>query len=867
MNRRLTWTSAMAVVLASTALFSVLNGGGWLAAGAGAAVTVALAGTLTRQSPLYAAIGATVLALIASVPLLDDRSWHLKLAGLAIVAVTATSATRLKALPVFAGAVTYLASLLIYVTLVFSGAQALARIVPTASSLHHLRELANQGWQMRAFAPPVADHPGVTLLAAAGIGLMAVATDLLAVRLRSPAIAGLPLLVLFSVPITTSAKPAGLGSAVTFCLGVIGYLAMLAADGRDRLRIWGRLITVWHGVEADEHGKGPDTRALAAAGRRIGVAAVGVAVVVPLLIPLHLHGLFAKHPTQGGSSQILQLPAPIDQMKSQLTQPTASQQTVLTYTTTYPVPARQYLPIYVMNLTTAGNQQSFALVPPGQSSRSYTSVSHAVLPFPPGQAADVSVIAAKTRITTSKSLQGYSKNFLPVPYAPASVSAPGTWLEDNATLMIYSTSAQLAGLAYTVNSQQASPTLGELDAAQTGLPSFVDPYKGYNGTDAAKLASIAHNIINSAHAKTAYQKAQALAAWFSGTGAGSGGFTYNLHPQWLARSGNLLDSGDELVDFLTVDRTGYCQQFAYAMAILARLAGIPARLAVGYTAGTPEGGGVWKVTDADAHAWPELFFKNIGWLRFEPTPGGSGGQDTAEAPVYPSGTAGPGGGSSAQGQQGGTSIGKGNHLPNGGKKPIGIPNPDIAGAAGAASQHRGPSGADILLAVVILLALALITPAAARPLTRRRRWRRAAGDAGLAHAAWQELRDDMDDYGLACRASESPRALARRVGATEGLSDPARQALNRIAHAEERARYAVVPEPAGTLRADVLAVRRSMSQNASPGARWRAWLLPASMLEPVRAGVQHSLDVFGWMDAAGQRVRRPRREALSRPGA
>jgi hypothetical protein len=58
-----------------------------------------------------------------------------------------------------------------------------------------------------------------------------------------------------------------------------------------------------------------------------------------------------------------------------------------------------------------------------------------------------------------------------------------------------------------------------------------------------------------------------------------------------------------------------------------------------------------------------------------------------------------------------------------------------------------------------------------------------------------------------------------------------------------------------------------MSQNASPAARWRAWLLPASMLEPVRAGVQHSLDVFGWMDAAGQRVRRPRRDALSRPGA
>ena len=82
-------------------------------------------------------------------------------------------------------------------------------------------------------------------MAAAGIGLMAVATDLLAVRLRSPAIAGLPLLVLFSVPITTNAKQGGFGATLVFCLGMIGYLSLLAADGRERLRIWGRLVTVW----------------------------------------------------------------------------------------------------------------------------------------------------------------------------------------------------------------------------------------------------------------------------------------------------------------------------------------------------------------------------------------------------------------------------------------------------------------------------------------------------------------------------------------------------------------------------------------------------------------------------------------------
>src|SRR5207344_1188360 len=45
----------------------------------------------------------------------------------------------------------------------------------------------------------------------------------------------------------------------------------------------------------------------------------------------------------------------------------------------------------------------------------------------------------------------------------------------------------------------------------------------------------------------------------------------------------------------------------------------------------------WQVRTSDAHAWPELYFKGAGWLRFEPTPSGSSGdagQATASAPAY-----------------------------------------------------------------------------------------------------------------------------------------------------------------------------------------------------------------------------------------
>ncbi len=56
--------------------------------------------------------------------------------------------------------------------------------------------------------------------------------------------------------------------------------------------------------------------------------------------------------------------------------------------------------------------------------------------------------------------------------------------------------------------------------------------------------------------------------------------------------------------------------------MLARLVGIPSRVAVGYTGGTDGLSRAWHVTTADAHAWPELYFPGTGWLRFEPTPGG-----------------------------------------------------------------------------------------------------------------------------------------------------------------------------------------------------------------------------------------------------
>ena len=76
---------------------------------------------------------------------------------------------------------------------------------------------------------------------------------------------------------------------------------------------------------------------------------------------------------------------------------------------------------------------------------------------------------------------------------------------------------------------------------------------------------------------------------------------------------------DYIAEFLE-QRVGYCEQFAGAMAIMARSLGIPSRVVVGFTQGAQDEDGVWRVTVRDAHAWPELWFEGVGWARFEPTP-------------------------------------------------------------------------------------------------------------------------------------------------------------------------------------------------------------------------------------------------------
>jgi transglutaminase-like putative cysteine protease len=211
------------------------------------------------------------------------------------------------------------------------------------------------------------------------------------------------------------------------------------------------------------------------------------------------------------------------------------------------------------------------------------------------------------------------------------------------------------GFRYTVWSYTPRPTVAELRRAPPDYPAVLVqdglldvgggitvPAFGSAGRAAAvanltssagaihryaPLAQIAEQVAGGA--RTPYDAVAALEEWF----LVSGHFQYSDHPAVVA---------PPLVGFVTKTRSGYCQYFAGAMALMLRYLGIPARVAVGFASGSYDASThAWRVTDHDAHAWVEVWFPGFGWLPFDPTPavpGSSRGhiaQGTGAAPVEP----------------------------------------------------------------------------------------------------------------------------------------------------------------------------------------------------------------------------------------
>ena len=110
-----------------------------------------------------------------------------------------------------------------------------------------------------------------------------------------------------------------------------------------------------------------------------------------------------------------------------------------------------------------------------------------------------------------------------------------------------------------------------------------------------------------ASAQTYYEKILALESYLKDN------FLYSLRP-------GLAEDGDQLKHFLFESRKGYCSYFAFAMTLMARSLGIPARVAVGFLV-DPEKEvlNFYEIRAYQAHAWVEVFFDDLGWIEFDPT--------------------------------------------------------------------------------------------------------------------------------------------------------------------------------------------------------------------------------------------------------
>jgi transglutaminase-like putative cysteine protease len=770
---------------------------------------------------------ATLGAASALGAVFADFGWLWPVVGAVTIVVVAGELVRRSPLPAALGPLVAAAAVLCYLTWLYAGDTAVAGVVPTGSSLSALGDVARTGFtDVRKLAPPVPSHDGLVLLAVVGVASIALVVDLFAVTLRRAALAGLPLLAVFATGTSIAKHGAGW---FPFTLAAIGYLWLLLADSRDRLARWGRSL----GTDRDARPRfswsdeevAPSP--LSVMGRRIGVAAVVAGVALPMLVP----GLHGGVPHGGGSglglgdgdSRALTV-NPIVTIAAQLAQGRA--QPLLTVQTDDPDPG-------YLRLTSLDRFNGEEFSPSPLSAGTNAAVSRGI----------AAPAVAGPQIRTTVNVQNLQVRWLPLPVQVEQVQVDGDWRYDPPSNTVFSARTDTRGIQYSVVSVHPTPSASELENAG-GADSTVQHYLDLP-TLAPEVVDLTQRII--AGATTPFDKAVAIQQFFQSTK-----FTYDTSVQ-------ASDSTTALTDFLLHSHRGFCQQYASAMAIMARIADIPSRIAVGFTHGDRQPDGTWLITTRDAHAWPELYFAGYGWVPFEPTPRTDG---QAVEPTYTQ---------SAPGSHGGKgTTGKGTQ--GGGKKPpSGAPgsknnqfdlNNNSAGgpvfAAPPAPVHHANIRSAVLLALLCLLLVLLVVPSISRVLTRRRRWQSADTPAEAAMAAWAELRASAIDARVGWIDGLTPRVTARLLRTEAGgLATAESRALDRIVTAVEHATYAADARGMRSdgLRDDVEDIRAALLGESTVGERFvlRAW--PRSTLRGARESFARITEMLDRVDLAGARLR------------
>lgn len=756
---------------------------------------------------------ATLMASGALLPLVKPATWIFTAAILLALQSGVGALTRrvplARPLTIGAQALTSLLAL----TLVFAREQALLGFLPGPGALGEFAALFRAGADdVGTYAIPAPDTEGIRLMVVGGVLVIGLLVDTIAVTFRSAAPAGLPLLALYSVAAGLSD---GGASWLWFVLAATGYLLLLLAESRDRLSQWGRVFGGAPRPGGAGAAGGGKPLAPVRTGRRIGVVAMGIALVVPAALPSLSGGLFGgpgDGSGEGGKGGTISAVNPLVSLQDNLRQP--EDREVLRYRTNATDTSGMYLRLVALDQFDGTSWKS-SVRPIGDVPER--------LPQPEGLGEQVRRTEVTGNFVASSS---YEQKWLPMPYPAAKVEIDGRWRYEPAGRMIVGDDEQnTRGARYTVTSLDVRPTAAQLAAAPPAPPKLRAEYTRVPSSLPLDVQSTALQVTKGA--RNNYERAVKLQDWF----ATDGGFRYDVEVE----SG----TGVEAISRFLKRREGFCVHFSFSMAAMARTLGIPARVAVGFMPGSAQSDGTMSVGIRDAHAWPELYFEGAGWIRFEPTPTRGSTPDYTRQ-QSPSGTP-------TQTAQPETSA---SALPSAAPstsescppqlRRLGECGPDAA--AGGTSSDGG--GVDPLKVVLISLGVAVVVLLPLSPWLWRTRVRaRRLGSSGRTSedaaartlAAWREIRDTAWDHGVVPDDSQTPRKTAARIVRLGSLEGEPANAVHRVARAVEQVLYAPQPRPATGLVEEVALVRSGFAAASPRGRRLRALLAPRSAVRVVWA--------------------------------
>ncbi|MET0448399.1 MAG: DUF3488 and transglutaminase-like domain-containing protein [Aeromicrobium sp.] len=633
--------------------------------------------------------------------------------------------------------------------------ETLVTIIPTKETFVALGDLVSAARTiiLEEQAPVGAAQP-IVLLVASSFGLIVIVADALLQLRRAAPLIGVLLIAVFVTPSLISGET----PSVWLFLGVAALWLVLL-----------RTRTATPGIV--RRGYGPAAV--------LGSAALAAAVLFPVVSPdvSAVATSWGKPPSTvfgRGINPMLELGQNLRRN---------STVTALTYRTS--LGEAQYLKVATLQDFTGKQwrptRSSATLVPEG------------VRAIDPGLGIEVN------RGNTTITIKNLRSPMLPVPYPPSGgISGLDTGSRYRQTgLTLTSNKDDNRGETYTVPSLDVLPTAEQMRDLVTTPSTALDRYLALPDDMPAVIADTAREV--TADADNDYDRVAALQEFFR-----DGDFRYSeTAPVADDYDGNGVDV---IAKFLEA-KAGYCVHFSSAMAVMARTLDIPSRIAVGYAPGTTnglvDGETEYKATSDDLHAWTEIYFEGVGWVRFDPTTSVGSGTSFAE-PV---------------------SDTPDRDTPDDDPEAV-SPAPrsedrvEDQTAAPTAVQETAPRTA-------IVTAAALLVIGAAPWLVRaaRRRWRLQRGRTDV-EPLWRELEDVARDLRIPASAADTPRGFAARLARQPGVDADTLEALLRRV---ERARFAREALTDGDPVAELTAVVASLRNGASRRQKVLATLLPQSL--------------------------------------